>query len=129
MESHADIDIIVFSEKETSENSDGSVKARSDKSLPFSIISTGMLDRLGGVSYTSCQKDTVKDSKGVQHSPIGKVTLRWHKQESGKSHSETFFVVAEQAALVILGDTSFNNTNQPSGGNIYPLGLQQQNAA
>ncbi|KAL8917789.1 MAG: hypothetical protein Q9172_005691 [Xanthocarpia lactea] len=128
MESHADIDIIVFPEKATCENSDGSVKARTDKSLPFSIISKGMLERLGGVSYTSCQKETVTDSKGVQHSPIGKVALRWHKKESVKSHSETFYVVDSQTALVILGVTSFDNTSQSSGGNMYPIGLQQLTA-
>ena len=77
-----------------------------------------MLDRLGEVFYTSCQKETVKDDKGVQHSPIGQVALRWHKKESGKSYSETFFVVDSQTTLVILGATSFNKTNQSSGGNI-----------
>ena len=87
-----------------------------------------MLDRLGVESYTSCQEKTVTDSKGVQRSPIGKVTLRWHKQESGKSHSETFFVVAEQTALVILGVTAFDNNSQSSGGNMYPIGLHQLTA-
>ncbi|KAI4262913.1 MAG: hypothetical protein L6R42_001920, partial [Xanthoria sp. 1 TBL-2021] len=126
-ESQANIDIIVFPEKEVSEDSDGSIQAQSDKALPYSIISKGMLDRLG-VTYTSCQKGAVKDSRNVQHSPIGKVALRWHKNEQGKSYSEIFFVVDSQTALVILGATAFPKSSQSSGANIYPIGVQPQTA-
>ncbi|KAL9618746.1 MAG: hypothetical protein Q9204_008364, partial [Flavoplaca sp. TL-2023a] len=130
-ESQAEVDIRVFPEKEIPENrdDDGAITAQSDKSLPISIISKGMLDRLG-VPCTPCQQQTVTDSRNVQHSPVGKVTLRWHKTDGAKSYSDVFFVVDRQSRQVILGKTAFpaGNCKQSSGSNIYPIGLCPQNA-
>ena len=126
-ESNADIDIIVFPEQAVSEDSDGSIRAQTNRSLPYSIISTGMLERLGIEDYPPCQKAAVTH-RNVQHFPNGKVTLRWHKEESGKSHSEVFFVVDTHTALVILGATAFPNSSQSSGGNIFPVGVAAQTA-
>ena len=86
-----------------------------------------MLERLGIVEYPPCQKAAVTH-RNVQHFPIGKVTLRWHKEESAKSYSETFFVVDKHTALVILGATAFPNSGQSSGGNMYPIGVAAQTA-
>ncbi|CAL8583729.1 hypothetical protein XPA_009348 [Xanthoria parietina] len=127
MESNADIDISLFPEQAVSEDSDGSIRAQTDRSLPYSIISTGMLERLGIVEYPPCQKAAVTH-RNVQHFPIGKVTLRWHKEESAKSYSEAFFVVDKHTALVILGATAFPNSGQSSGGNMYPIGVAAQTA-
>ncbi|KAL8768484.1 MAG: hypothetical protein Q9209_005275 [Squamulea sp. 1 TL-2023] len=87
-----------------------------------------MLHRLGE-TYTPCKKETVKDSRNVQHSPVGKVVLRWHKNEQGKSHGETFFVVNSPTPIVILGATAFGDITQSFGGNLYPLGVHPQTAA
>ncbi|KAL8889194.1 MAG: hypothetical protein Q9215_003493 [Flavoplaca cf. flavocitrina] len=131
MESQAEVNIRVFPEKEIPENrdDDGVITAQSDKSLPISIISKGMLDRLG-VVCTPCQQQTVTDSRNVQHSPVGKVTLRWHKTDGAKSYSDVFFVVDRQSRQVILGNTAFpaGNCKQPSGSNIYPIGVHPQTA-
>ena len=88
-----------------------------------------MLDRLG-VTYTPCQQKTVTDSRNIQHSPIGKVKLRWHKSEGAKSYSEEFFVEDTKVPQVILGETAFpaGNSKQPSGSNLYPIGLHPQDA-
>ncbi|KAL9037228.1 MAG: hypothetical protein Q9180_003839 [Flavoplaca navasiana] len=117
MESHTTVEIVVFPEKEISEDGhgDGAITAQSDKSLPFSIISKGMLDRLG-VTYTPCQQMTVTDCKNIQHSPIGKIKLRWHKSEGAKSYSEEFFVENTKSPQVILGETAF-----PAGNTISTL--------
>ncbi|KAL8723947.1 MAG: hypothetical protein Q9181_007061 [Wetmoreana brouardii] len=125
MEAQATIDIIIFPEREETDDKDGSIRAQSDKVLPYSIISEGMINQLG-VKYTSCQKEAVNDSRNVQHVPVGQVDLRWHKKDQGKTHSETFFVVGSTTPLVILGATAFPNSNQSAGSNIYPIGVQQQ---
>ncbi|KAI4172419.1 MAG: hypothetical protein LQ346_008599 [Caloplaca aetnensis] len=128
MESQSDLDIIVFPERDEPEDSDGSIKARAEKSLPYSIISKGMLTKVR-VGYSPCQKEAVKDSKNNIHSPVGKVHLRWYKKDKGLSHPETFFVVDRTDCLVILGATAFVNSNQPIGGaEIHPIGLPQQTA-
>ena len=122
---------MVFPETENPEDSDGDgfISAQSDNSLPFSIISKGMLDRIGiGSTYTTCQQDPVRDSRKVQHLPIGKVTLRWHKNEAAKSYSEPFYVVDSQSLLVILGETAFSNIDQSSGDFFGPTGVQPQTA-
>ncbi|KAI4092721.1 MAG: hypothetical protein LQ339_007856 [Xanthoria mediterranea] len=88
-----------------------------------------MLDRIGiGSTYTTCQQDPVTDSRKVQHSPIGKVILRWHKNEAAKSYSEPFYVVDSQSLLVILGETAFRNIDQSSGDFFGPTGVQPQTA-
>ncbi|KAL8993951.1 MAG: hypothetical protein Q9169_005957 [Polycauliona sp. 2 TL-2023] len=84
-----------------------------------------MLDQLG-VTYTTSQQESVKDSKNNQYFPVGQVTLRWQKKEQAKSYSETFSVVTSQAPLVILGAPAFPNTNQPSGSNLDTLGVKKQ---
>lgn len=123
----ANVAINVFPEREESEHDDGSITAQSDISLSFSIISKGMLKRLG-VNYEPYTKEKVKDARGVQHIPIGKVELRWHKHELGKSHPEIFYVVDSMTELVILGRTAFAKTTQATGGSVQPIGLQQQTA-
>ncbi|KAI4221456.1 MAG: hypothetical protein L6R40_008633 [Gallowayella cf. fulva] len=129
MDDQALLDVNVFPQEEVagSKESDYSIRARSDKSLDFSIISTGMIARLQ-VSYTPCQQATVTDSQGVQHSPVGQVTLRWHKKEKMKSYDEKFFVVDSTNPIVILGATAFPVSNQSSDGNLYPVGVQKLSA-
>lgn len=116
---------MLFSEQV--EGGDGATQAMSDKSLPFSIISRGMLTQLG-VTYTSCQEETVKDAKGAQHSPVGKVDLRWHKKGLGKSHAEPFRVVDNNTSIVILGATAFPNSTKSAGGSVQPIGVHHQTA-
>lgn len=84
-----------------------------------------MLSQLG-VKYTSCQGEAVKDAKGAQYSPVGKVDLRWHKKGVGKSHAEPFRVVEQSTSIVILGASAFLNSTQPSGGTVQPIGVHQQ---
>ncbi|KAL9596000.1 MAG: hypothetical protein Q9219_006084 [cf. Caloplaca sp. 3 TL-2023] len=126
-ESLSDVDIVVFSELDESEHTDGSIKARADKSLSYSVISTAMLNRVR-VNHTLCQKEAVRDSKNRVYSPVGKVDLRWHKKLKGKSHLETFYVVNDTASIVILGAPAFEASSQSAtaGDKIYPVGLQQQ---
>ncbi|KAL8819673.1 MAG: hypothetical protein Q9223_001944 [Gallowayella weberi] len=126
-EMQADVNITLFSELEQPEDSDGAVRAQSDHSLPFSIISRPMLQRLG-VKWTPGKKETVKDTRGVPHSPVGEVNLRWHKQGLGKSHPETFYVVESSNVFVILGSTAFPNSIQATGGNVQPIGVHEQTA-
>ncbi|KAL8760717.1 MAG: hypothetical protein Q9184_003119 [Pyrenodesmia sp. 2 TL-2023] len=127
MESQSDIDIFLFPESEEPEGSDGSVKAKAERLLPYSIISKGMLAKVR-VDYTPCQKEAVRDSRNITYSPVGSVRLRWHKKDKGKSHDETFFVVDRADYLVILGASAFPNSNQSVGDEIYPIGLDQQTA-
>ncbi|KAL9024985.1 MAG: hypothetical protein Q9196_006112 [Gyalolechia fulgens] len=70
----------------------------------------------------------VKDAKNTTHSPVGKVELRWHKKEKGKSYPQTFYVVDRATPLVILGAPAFATGDQSSGGEMYPVGLHQQTA-
>lgn len=128
MGSQYDVEIIVFPETGESEGSDGSVKAQVDESLPYSIISTTMLNRVH-VKYSQCQIKTLKGSKNTTYTQMGKVELRWHKKEKGKSYPQTFYVVEQATSLVILGAPAFGSGNQSSGGGVYPIGLQQQTAA
>ncbi|KAL8696339.1 MAG: hypothetical protein Q9224_002845 [Gallowayella concinna] len=128
MESRAKVDIVVFPEEEVSwEDSDGSIQAQTDSNLAISIISEGMLTRLR-VGYTPCQRAGATDSQNVQHFPVGKIALRWHKKEQAKSYHEIFFVVESMTPQVILGASAFENSNQSTGGNIHPIGLQHQTA-
>ncbi|KAL8811413.1 MAG: hypothetical protein Q9200_001816 [Gallowayella weberi] len=127
MEAQADVDITLFSELEQPEDSNGSVRAQSDLSLRISIISRAMLRRVG-VKYTPGKHETVKDARGVQHTPVGKVELRWYKQELGKSYPETFYVVESSTVFVILGSTAFPNSIQATGGNVQPIGVHEQTA-
>ncbi|KAL8936839.1 MAG: hypothetical protein Q9216_004724 [Gyalolechia sp. 2 TL-2023] len=126
-ESESDVDIVVFPEQDQSEGSDGSVRAHADKSLPCSIISTGMLSRVH-VGFTPSQTQAVKDKRNTTYSPIGKVDLRWHKKEKGKSYPQTFYVVNQATPLVILGAPAFVTGNQSSGNELLPVGLHQQTA-
>ncbi|KAI4170700.1 MAG: hypothetical protein LQ343_004799 [Gyalolechia ehrenbergii] len=128
MESQSTIDIIVFPERDESEGSDGAVTAQADKSLPYSIISTGMLSRVG-VGFIPCQMREVKDAKNMTHSPIGKVDLRWHKKEKGKSHPQTFYVVDRATPLVLLGAPAFVTGNQYSGEEQLAMERKKQEAA
>ncbi|KAL8922376.1 MAG: hypothetical protein Q9208_005229 [Pyrenodesmia sp. 3 TL-2023] len=41
-----------------------------------------------GVGYTSCQKEAVKDSRNITHSPVGRVLLRWYKKDKGNMSAE-----------------------------------------
>ncbi|KAL8670139.1 MAG: hypothetical protein Q9168_005304 [Polycauliona sp. 1 TL-2023] len=101
----AKLDIVLFPERDP-EGDSVDVQALVDESLPFSIISRETLEGTGA-SYTSCLVKTVKDARGVQFSPIGKVDLRWHKKGFPKSHGESFRVVDEGLPLAILGATAF----------------------
>ncbi|KAL8840378.1 MAG: hypothetical protein Q9176_003871 [Flavoplaca citrina] len=124
-ESQGKVDIVLFPEQE--EGEDGAIQALSDKNLPFSIISRGMLNQLG-VKYTACYVETVKDAKGNQYSPVGKVDLRWHKKGVGKSHPEPFRVVDQNNSIVILGGPAFPNSVKPAGGSVQPVGAHKQTA-
>ncbi|KAL8719569.1 MAG: hypothetical protein Q9225_003443 [Loekoesia sp. 1 TL-2023] len=125
MESQSNVDIIVFPERDESEDSEGSITAQADKSIPYSIISTGMLNRLR-VKYTACQKEAVKDCKDTTYSPMGKVDLRWYKKDTVKSHPQTFYVVDQTTSLVILGAPAFAASSQSGGGKLYPVGVHKQ---
>ncbi|KAI4128686.1 MAG: hypothetical protein LQ338_002633 [Usnochroma carphineum] len=127
MEAQSSIKIVLFSESEESNSSDGSIQAQFDKTMPVSIVSKGMLNKMKS-KYVPCQKEPVKDSKNVIYSPVGQVDLRWHKEEQGKSYAETFYVVDQQTPLVILGSSAFEKSNKSAGGTIYPVGVQQQTA-
>lgn len=119
----------MFSEQENPEESDISIQAQSDKVLPFSVVSKGVLAQLK-VDCIPCQKETATDSTGVQHSPVGQIKLRWHKKDQAKSYSEVFFVVNSKTPMVVLGSTAFPDGNQLSSttGNVHPVGLHQQTA-
>lgn len=68
------------------------------------------------------------DSKNVRHSPVGRVDLRWSRQETAKSHAETFYVVDRAEPLVILGAPAFVEDVPSAGQTIHPIGLKQQTA-
>ncbi|KAL8894604.1 MAG: hypothetical protein Q9192_004187, partial [Flavoplaca navasiana] len=124
-ESQGKVDIVLFPEQE--EGEDGAIQALTDKTLPFSIISQGMLTMLG-VKYTTCYVETVKDAKGEQYSPVGKVDLRWHRKGVGKSHPEPFRVVDQNNSIVILGGPAFPKSVKPPGGSVQPIGAHKQTA-
>lgn len=108
-------------------DSDGSIKAQTEETLSYSIISKGMLAKVR-VNYTPCHQDPVRDSMNTVHSPVGKVELRWYKKGKGKSHAEPFYVVDRPQPLVILGATAFVDKNIPAGKEIHPIGLKEQTA-
>ncbi len=110
-----------------SAGSEGEIRAFVDPSLPFSIVSKGMLDQIGE-KHTLCKKNPATDAKGVVHTPVGEVDLRWHKKELGKSHSEHFYVVDKPKSIVILGATAFQAHTQSAGGSVQPIGMEQQTA-
>ena len=124
-ESQGKVDIVLFPEEE--EGEDGAIQALSDKTLPFSIVSRGMLKQLG-VQYTTCDVETVKDAKGDQYSPVGKVDLRWHRKGAGKSHPEPFRVVDQNKSIVILGGPAFPKSVKPPEGSVKPIGAHKQTA-
>ncbi|KAL8755119.1 MAG: hypothetical protein Q9184_004892 [Pyrenodesmia sp. 2 TL-2023] len=87
-----------------------------------------MLDKVQ-VAYTPYQKETVKDSKNVSHNIVGRVDLRWHKQNIGKSYPETFYVDDQKTPLVILGKSAIETSNQPAAGKVHPVSVNQQTGA
>ena len=78
-----------------------------------------MLDQIG-MQRTPCHESPVRDAQGVEHTPVGKVDLRWHKKELAKSHSELFFVVDKPKPIVILGATAFEAYTPFPGGSVQP---------
>lgn len=86
-----------------------------------------MLNQLG-VKYTPCNVETVKDAKGDQYSPVGKVDLRWNRKGAGKSHPEPFRVVDQNNSIVILGGPAFPKSVKPPPGSVQPIGAHKQTA-
>ncbi|KAI4262000.1 MAG: hypothetical protein L6R42_002814, partial [Xanthoria sp. 1 TBL-2021] len=101
------LDIVLFPDR--GEGNYGAIQALFDKSLPFNIISLGMLARLG-VKYTTCREIAVKDAHGAEDVPMGKVDLRWQKEGLPISYKEPFRVVDKNNSFVILGASAFPNT-------------------
>ena len=120
-------DIVVFPEKVEYETFDGAIQARMDRSLQYSVISTGMLSRFP-LQYTPCPPKPAQDSKGTNHKPIGTAELRWHRKNGAKSYSETFYVVESVTPFVILGAPSLVHGSQSTVMPIHPLGVQAPSA-
>ncbi|KAL8749237.1 MAG: hypothetical protein Q9199_007809 [Rusavskia elegans] len=99
--------IVLFPDR--GEGNYGAIQALFDESLPFNIISRGMLAQLG-VKYTICREIAVKDAQGAEHVPMGKVDLRWQKEGLPISYKEPFRVVDKNNSFVILGASAFPNT-------------------
>lgn len=118
------VDIVIFSD---SEEWDAPLCAKSDKTLPISLISRATVARLQ-LGYTEPQRETVEDSEHKLYSPIGQLQLRWYKKGRARSHPETFYVV-EMTACVILGATASSETTDANDSAIRTLGLDQQTTA
>ncbi|KAL9638884.1 MAG: hypothetical protein Q9204_001331 [Flavoplaca sp. TL-2023a] len=132
LEAQMDISIVVFPTHQVSASESGpdgvAIRAKFDRSIPFSIISQGTLDQLG-LNAIPCQQSPVTDSEGVQHSPIGQVELRWHKEELGKSYPERFLVINRPNSFAILGRSAYEASNASSAGSsALPIGLHEQTA-
>lgn len=91
-----------------------SLEAKSDQTLPISVISKATADRQG-IPYTVSQREPVVDSKQTPYFPIGEVDLRWHRRNAARSYSETFYVVDTATDLVILGATAFPERSDSTG--------------
>ena len=112
------IDIVVFSSTEQSEES---TKAWVDDSLPASLISKSLVDRLG-VRYAEHQYDAVADQPQKTHSPLGHVELHLHRSDVPKSQPETFWVV-DTIASVVLRRAAVPRKKES---NVLTLGLEPQ---
>lgn len=116
------VDIVIFSD---SEEWDAPLCAKSDKTLPISLISRATVAHLQ-LGYTEPQRETVEDSEHKLYSPIGQLQLRWYKKGRARSHPETFYVVEMTACEVILGATASSETTDANDSAIRTLGLDQQ---
>ncbi|KAL8715713.1 MAG: hypothetical protein Q9220_000380 [cf. Caloplaca sp. 1 TL-2023] len=117
------VSIILFSETIETPTNDGLIRAQTDKELEASIISTSMLASMG-LEYEPCQAGPIKDSKNVTFGPVGKVALRWHKEDTVKSYGEMFYVVERETPLVILGAPAWVKSNRASGNPVHTVGLE-----
>lgn len=118
------VDIIIFSDNTGPEKN---VEAKTDDTLPISIISKSYVTDLGS-SYQSCSLSTVKDSESRSYSVIGSVKLRWHKKGKQKSYAETFHVVDNNTCTVILGKSAFPKDASSPEPQVHTLGLASQTA-
>ncbi|KAI4160433.1 MAG: hypothetical protein LQ342_005757 [Letrouitia transgressa] len=118
-ESCSSVSIVVFCEPAETEEA---VDAQSDKELPKSIISRGIINRLRAPS-SACAITTIKGSNKNAFTTRSVANLRWHKASSAKSYAETFYIVESNELFVVLGCTAFP---QPQGHEVSVIGLEQQ---
>ena len=59
---------------------------------------------------------------------MGKVELRWNKEDGAKSYAETFYVVDASDHFVVLGSTAFPAGSNSADSEVNTLGLNQQTA-
>lgn len=101
------------------------IHAEVDQSMPFSVISRQILKRLG-LDCKPCQKVEAQDTKYRTYVAVGKIDLQWHKTSIAKQHSETFYVVDSETAVVLLGGSAFPTDNTEGDPGTYPIGLKPQ---
>lgn len=109
----------MFSE---SEETEVTVNAQSDEQLLKSIISKGMINRLGA-SCLACPTTTITSSKNKTYTVESVAKLRWHKASASKSYEESFFIVDSNDLFVILGRTAFPHCHARE---VSVVVLQQQ---
>lgn len=113
------IDIIVFSNLEQTEEI---TKASVDASLPISLISRGLVNRLR-VRYEEYRHGPFEDQQNHIHNPLGEVELHLHRSDVAKSQPENFLVV-DSIDTVVLRATAVPRKKES---NVLTLGLEPQN--
>ena len=111
--------IILFTDSEETEKP---IDAESDKDMPKSVISLGLV-KLLRTRETACSQTTIKGSSSKAFTVRSFVDLRWHKKLCDKSYLERFYVVDSRDLFVVLGRDTFV---QDQGSMIKTLGLERQ---
>lgn len=93
-----------------------------DDDILYPILQKSILDELQ-VPYTKCQVEPYRDKKGRNHTPIGRVELKWHKIGFLVEHTDTFYVVESGEPPVVVKRTDKNDADNAA----RPLGLGAQN--
>ncbi|KAI4164426.1 MAG: hypothetical protein LQ342_002073 [Letrouitia transgressa] len=124
MDSESDVDILVYPEREDNPGGNGKIRAQSDRRMPLSIISIGMLHKARVSSYSQCKME-VQGTDSKNYKTVGKVELLWCKESQYKSYYETFYVIEEKTPMVIMGAPSFTPEKRPASQPISPIGVNQ----
>ncbi|KAL8781236.1 MAG: hypothetical protein Q9213_006089 [Squamulea squamosa] len=114
------IDITLFPRKG---NKSIELHADVDKDILHPILQKSVLNRLK-LQYTLCDAPQIKDKKGRNHTPIGRVDLVWYKTGHHTEHEETFYVVESKSPDIVLKKTGNNDTSTAA----RPLGLGAQSS-
>ena len=101
------------------------IQARIDASLPMSIISVPVRDRLKQ-RPRRLALDPVKDSENNIYQPVDQCRLQWRIKNDARGYCEAFYVIESDVEVVILREKALLDQVKPGERSILPIGLSEQ---